>query len=125
MIGLSEESDIMVGDEVLTCRAYNKVLGDGVHIVDGKRIYLQYEEFQFLANCQTTTGDDLLLVPEGDRFNEQLILYVTQRQERFPDVNDLVYRDDWYKVQALEDWASYAKLRIQRVDVGPDRALGA
>lgn len=125
MIELSGESDILTNDEVLRCRSYGKVLGQDVQIVDGKRRYLNFIEFDFLANCQPVTGDDLLLVPEGDRFNEQLFLWVTTAQEHVPDVNDLVYRENWYQVQDNELWGSYAKLRIQRVDVGPDRALGA
>lgn len=121
---MSDESEIMRTDETLRCRTYNKVLGDGVQIVDGKRIYSEFEEFDFLGNVQPVTGDDLILVPEGDRFDEQLFVYVTSAQDRVPDVNDLIYRENWYQVQANEYWGSYGRLRMQRVDVGPDRALG-
>ena len=127
MFLMSDESEIMRSDEVLRCRAYNKTLGEGVVIVEGKRVYdlEQADEFDFRCNVQPTTGDDLILQPEGDRFDEQLIIYVPSNQDRVPDVNDLIYRDNWYQVQANEYWGSYGRLRIQRVDVGPDRALGA
>jgi hypothetical protein len=125
MYMMSGDSEIMTSDETLTCRTYNKVVGDGMNIVGGKRVYSEYEDFTFIGNVQPVTGDDLVLVPEGDRFNEQLFVWVPTSQGRVPDVNDLVYRDDWYQVQANEFWGSYGRLRIQRVDVGPHRALGA
>lgn len=121
---MSGDSQIMLGDETLTCRSYNKALGDGVNIVDGKRVYTEFDEFTFICNIQPVSGKDLMLVPEGDRFNEQLYAYVPASQGRIPDLNDLVYRDNWYQVQENEFWGSYGKLRIQRVDVGPDRAIG-
>lgn len=125
-------SEIMMGDEQLVCRQFDTVLGEGTVIVDGKRVFIPaspgetpYEEFSFVGNVQPVTGDDLVLVPEGDRFNEQLFVWVWTEGQQVPDINSLVMREgQFYHTQAAETWGSYSRLRIQRVDVGPDRAIG-
>lgn len=122
MFSMSGPSEIMLSDETLLLRRQISSLGDSVIIVDGKRVYRDFVEFQIDCNVQPTTGDDLLLLPEGDRFDEQLILYVQDTSEQ-PQPNDLVKRGDWYVVQAAEGWGSYTRVRMQRVDVGPDRAV--
>lgn len=123
MYQMSGDSRIMLNDEQVLIRRQALTLGGDTVVVDGKRIQRGYEEFLLRCNVQPVSGAELLQVPEGDRYNEMLWLYVADR-ERPLQVNDLVFRpaDGWYQVQNCEGWGSYTRAQMQRVDVGPLRA---
>lgn len=107
------KSQIMRTDESVTVTRKGVV-----KYVDGKPSYPSPTRFQLIGAVQPLNGRELLLVPEGDRFKEQYWVF-TQNDIR---VNDIVTRCGAnYQVQAVEDWRSYRRARIMRLDVGPDR----
>lgn len=126
MFSLSGASRIMLTDEEVLVRREDAVLGDNTVLVDGKRIKRGWRHFGLACNVQPVSGDDLIQVPEGDRFNEQMWCYVADADEPLA-ANDLIWRpgDGWYQVQMCEGWGSYTRARMQRVDVGPLRGDAA
>lgn len=113
MIGLQgQQSRIMTKDESLTAVREVKQL------VDGKFVVLASSTFQFRANVQPVEGRDLLLVPEGDRFKENLWLFSQDPNALL--LNDRVVRDGVnYQVQSVQEWGAHRECRVTRVDVGP------
>lgn len=75
------------------------------------------EEFQIRGIIFPITGRDLLLVPEGDRFQQNIWIY-TQQDLRVNDV--ATYAGQPYEVQNVSNWDSYNQARAMRLDVGPD-----
>lgn len=128
MIKLFGTSQILKHDEVL--QVYR--VGSTIYR-DGKPQKYGEVAFKLLGNVQPMNSRDLLMVPEHDRYREQYWLYVNNRQ--FPVdaglevqaitsllLNDRVSRlGANYQVQSIEDWGSYVRCRIMRVDVGPER----
>jgi hypothetical protein len=100
---------------------------------DGKPVKHAQIRFQVVANVQPVNGRDLLLVPEHDRFKEQLWLYLDNKQFVVDEglevqgpsrlkVNDRVARlSENYQVQSVENWGTYSRARAMRIDVGPER----
>ncbi len=129
MIRLWGKSVILGNDETLSVQRRN-----AVDYVDGRPVTHDNLNFSVVANVQPVNGRDLLIVPEGDRFKEQFWVFVNNCQfavdqgldvEAKPSrliVNDQVTRlGANYQVQSVEDWGTYSKVRIMRVDVGPSR----
>jgi hypothetical protein len=129
MIRLWGKSTILGNDETLAVRRVGSV-----SYPDGRPREAAKTEFLVVGNVQPVSGRDLLIVPEGDRFKEQYWLYLKNCQfavDRGLDVeakptrvqlNDTVVRlGSNYQVQSLEDWGSYSRARIMRIDVGPQR----
>jgi hypothetical protein len=86
-----------------------------VKYVDGKPVKGEPTTFEIKANVQPLNGRELLIVPEGDRFKDQLYLYTSERLL----VNDRVYRKGFsYQVQVIEEWGSFRRARVMRIDVG-------
>lgn len=106
---------IILNDETL------EVIREGVVVYkDGKPLKRDITRFHITCNVQPLNARDLLLVPEGDRYKEQLYLYTNQVEKRLRD-NDRVLRDGvQWQVQSIEDWDSYTRARIVRIDVGPN-----
>lgn len=114
MIRLQGVSQIITHDETLEVSRQVKS-----SYVDGKIVPRAADTFKITTNVQPVNGRDLLLVPEGDRFKEQLWLFMNQ-SERPIEVNDIVLRlGIRYQTQSVENWGSYSRARIMRLDVGP------
>lgn len=119
MIPLQGQSQIISHDEQLPV-----VRKGAVTYVEGKPVVNQESAFTITCNVQPLNGKDLLLVPEGDRIKEQYFVW-SRNYKDFQNLtqNDIVTRRNVkYQVQSAEDWGSYTKSRIMRIDVGPDRS---
>lgn len=128
MIKLFGKSQIIKGDEVLPF--FRK---GSVTYKDGKPVNGEPIEFAVRGNIQPMSSRDLLMVPEHDRYKEQYWLYIDNTQfavragldvEANPSVvitNDILTRLRVnYQVQSVENWGSYSRARIMRLDVGPN-----
>jgi hypothetical protein len=109
----------MTKDEVLPAiRKRVQYVGGKPRYIDGKPVYDEPLKYELVGNVQPLNGRDLLLVPEGDRFKEQFWIFCVT-----PCVavsKDLVFRSgSYYEVQGIELWGSFSKIRIMKVDVGP------
>ena len=62
------------------------------------------------------TGKELLLVPEGDRFRQNIWVY-TQEDIRDDDV--IIHNDQPYEMQTVQNWGTFKQGRAMRFDVGP------
>jgi hypothetical protein len=120
MIALQGPIDLIEFDETLD------VFRDGeVIVLDGKPIKRDVFEFKIICNVQPMNSRDLLMVPEWDRYKEQYWLY-TNNLETTVYVSDRVQRRDTqggdqivnFEVQSIENWGSYQRVRIMRIDVG-------
>lgn len=133
MIKLQGKSQIMTKDEELRVWREGTYIPKNVVYVDGKPIKRNGFGFRCRGNIQPINGRDLLLVPEGDRFKEQYIIFVpntsivVDQGQEIQDaptrllINDRVMRLGVnYQVQEAEDWGSYTRARIMRIDVGPN-----
>jgi hypothetical protein len=111
MIELEGPIDLIDCDEEL------EVFRDGnVVYKDGKPVKINKSDLCIICNVQPLGGKDLMMVPEGDRYKEQYILYTKGEPLK---ANDRVVRlCKNYQVQTLESWGSYQKARIMAVDVG-------
>ena len=135
MIKLFDYSQILNKDETLPVARKQ-----AAHYVDGKPVYAPNLEFFIITNVQPVSGRDLLLVPEHDRFTEQYWLYFKNDQwfvnqgleyhgPSYLMINDIITRKDQanpntvanYQVQTIENWGSYCRARMMRVDVGPQK----
>lgn len=63
------------------------------------------------------TGKELLLVPEGDRFRQQVWVYT---QQEIRDNDSIIWDGYPYEVQIVENWGSYRRSRAMKMDVGPE-----
>ena len=118
MIQLQGKSKIISEDEIL------QVFRVDTQEVDGKPVQTTKLCFKIMANVQPVMGLDLLMVPEGDRFREQFHVYTNEIQKPV-QVNDRISRNGInYQVQHVETWGDppngYQKLRMMRIDVGPN-----
>ena len=126
MILMPFAPNIITGDETLLLRRFNSNMDDpaGVQIVDGKRVLGDFVDYQIACNVQPIAGDDLIMNPEGVRFDDQYNIWVWDTSE-LPRPNDFIQRQsDWFLVMGATSWGSYVQGRMQRQDVGPYRALG-
>lgn len=127
MIKLQGPSTIITKDESFSCTREGEVI-----ILDGKPIKRFLVKFSVRGNIQPMSGRDLLLVPEGDRFKEQYWLFynnssivVDEGLDIQADPTAIIINDRMtrlgvnFQVQTVENWGSYSKARIMRVDVGP------
>lgn len=113
MITLKPQSKIMKCDETLQVSrdVGTKNFSDG-KVVDVSKVI----EFPAKGNVQPLNGRDLLMVPEGDRFKEQY--YVFSHTPLL--VEDTITRNGiTFEVQSSEDWGSFCRVRMVRIDVGP------
>lgn len=129
MIKLFGKSQILKKDETLD--VYR--LPSTPFYKDGKPVQRERFVFQIVANVQPINGRDLLMVPEHDRFKEQFYVWVENSKfktdmglsETGPAeviVNDIIQRlGANYQVQSAEDWGTYTRIRMMRVDIGPNR----
>ena len=128
MIKLFAQSQILKNDETLTVTR----IGATVY-QEGKAIHYDPIVFQIIGNVQPLNGRQLLLVPEHDRYKEQYWVYIDNSQFTNDKglevdgpsvllVNDRVTRlCANYQIQEVENWGTYCRVRIMRIDVGPDR----
>ena len=95
--------------------------GDVVY-VDGKPIRRGGTQFTVRAMVSPLSGKDLLIVPEGERFNEQFWLFQPLIDVEIPlQTDDTVLREKRaYQVQDVKAWGNYVQARISRIDVGPE-----
>ena len=114
MIQLQGPSQIINYDEQIPVVRENEVI-----YLEGKPIKRQIADFTITCNVQPLDGKDLLLVPEGDRFKEQYTLFTNNTQTPLLDNDRVVRRGISFQVQNVEQWGSYQKCRIMRIDVGP------
>lgn len=96
---------------------------------DGRPVWNTQAAMKFRGNVQPMTGKDLLLVPEGDRLKEPLWVWTNNDgncgEGNSIEVNDMMARLNVnYQVQSTENWGSYTRSRMMRIDVGPDRTPG-
>lgn len=111
MIGLQGKSRIMNFDEVIRVERDVKPFYE-----DGRLQKVEPLKLEFQGNLQPLGGRDLLIVPEGDRHREQYWLFTEFKVM----VNDRMVRNEVnFQAQSVEDWGSYTKTRMMRVDVGP------
>ncbi len=127
MIKLFGFSQILKKDETVTITRL-----ESVDWVDGRPVQRPQNAFQVIANIQPVNGRDLLLVPEGDRFREQYWMYLDNSffkvnmglEVTGPTslrTNDRVTRLGVnYQVQSIEQWGTFCRCRIMRIDVGPN-----
>lgn len=99
------------GDPVTVSR------NDGcVTYVDGKPFPPPEFTFTAVGSIQPLNGRDLLLVPEGDRYKEQLWFYTASKLKIKDRANRCGVN---YQVQSVDDWGAYVRARLMRIDVGP------
>lgn len=122
MWGFSRPSRLINFDETLTVSRQGSQLGVDISFIDGKPVAL-HDPVQFTVICtiQPLTGRDLILLPEGDRYKEQLYMWVDDKNsEDKVKLNDIIVRPPGnYQAQAVEQWGSYSRVRLMRVDIGP------
>jgi hypothetical protein len=114
MIGLQGPSQIINYDETIPVVRYGETI-----YLEGKPIQRKLKDFFITCNVQPVDGRDLLLVPEGDRFKEQYWLYTNNLQVPLRDNDRIVRNGINFQTQNVENWGSYQKCRIMRIDVGP------
>lgn len=90
-----------------------------VQNVDGKPVRGPEAKTLVRANVQPLNGRDLLIVPEGDRHKEQYWVFV-QLPDSLAVQDRVIYKSVSFQVQTAEDWESYTKARMVRIDVGPN-----
>jgi len=132
MIKLFGSSQILKKDETLVVSRKGAVV-----YKDGKPLNFNIHKFEIKANVQPLNGRQLEMVPEHDRFKEQYWLFLNNANFKTQNgleyggpmtllPNDVVLRPDAnynqikFQVQDVEQWGSYVKCRIVRIDVGPD-----
>lgn len=131
-IKLFGKSQVLKKDERLKIIRQGTDIPFNVVYVDGKPVKRRGIHFEVKANVQPLGSRDLLLVPELDRFKEQWWIFVEnhvviteegieiQAEDMIRD-NDQVFRlGKYYQVQGVENWGSFVKARIMRIDVGPN-----
>lgn len=121
---LQGPSQIIEKDETLKVRRQGSSVPKNVSYVDGKPVKRTEFDFEITCNVQPLNGRDLLILPEADRFKEQYWVFMNQ-QEKPLLVNDIVVRFQEgqlvnFQVQSAENWGSYTRARIMRIDVGPN-----
>lgn len=88
--------------------------------VDGKPVWPDPIDFKIVCNVQPFTGLELILVPEGDRFKEKYWVYMNQTEKPLLVEDEISRNGVKFVVQHSENWGSYTRARMDRIDVGPD-----
>lgn len=131
MIRLFGRSRIIGGDETLDVHRTGSTVYP--HSGSGAGKPLKYDDlvFKLVCNVQPVNGHDLLMVPEHDRFRELYWLYFDNKQfvvdhdmqVKGPaglQLNDRVVRlGANYQVQQVQNWGTYSRAMVSRIDVGP------
>lgn len=115
---MSGLSTIMNTDESLPVMRYPETLGSGVTYADGKTVVVPTTlvVYQVICNVQPLTGNDLLQLPEGQRYNDQFWLWTNQNQMAV-EVGDLISRTSkTYECQSAQAWGSYTRARCVSID---------
>lgn len=115
---LSGRSQIIDNDEQLQVTRQPSSTDAGVVYVGGKAVKDSQQTSTYLCRCniQALTGRDLLLLEEGDRYDDQLWLW-THNDAQAPQTGDLVDRlGGTYQVQSAEPWGNYTRCRLVRDD---------
>lgn len=116
MIKLQGPSQIITKDETVKVFTVAKQT-----LVDGKYVEKAVDSYDLTCNVQPVNGRDLLLVPEGDRFKEQYYVF-TNELTRPLAVNYTIQREGVnFQVQSVEQWGSFQRARIMRIDIGPNK----
>lgn len=130
-IKLFGQSQILKQDENLVIYREGTNIPENVVYVDGKPIKRNTITFSIIANVQPLGSKDLLLVPEGDRYREQFWLYAENQkiitdegieittEPLIRDQDQIIRQGIYFQAQGIENWGSYVRARIMRVDVGP------
>ena len=131
MIKLFGKSQILKADEVISVRRLLSVTYPSSGPNAGKPVQQAPQNFTVRGNVQPLTGRDLLMVPEHDRYREQYWLWVENTKyavqsglndESVPilKTNDIVIRLGVnFQIQEVQDWGTYIRGHMMRVDVGP------
>ncbi len=136
MIKLQGPSQILTKDELLSVFREGTRIPENVAYFEGKPIKRNGFKFTCQGNVQPLDGRQLMLVPEGDRTKEQYYIFapnnsfvvdsglqIQDKPTRLLD-NDIITRLGVnYQLQDTEDWGSYSKARMVRIDVGPDASI--
>lgn len=124
MIPLYGKPTIITNDEIIVIYRRKDIVWK-----DGRPVWNNELALKFRGNVQPMMAKDLLLVPEGDRLKEQLWVWTNNDGKcgagNSIEVNDMMVRLNVnYQVQSTENWGSYTRSRMMRIDVGPDRTPG-
>lgn len=129
-IKLFGRSQIMTKDETLPVIRQGTAIPQNVDYIDGKPVKRLQVTFSVCCNVQPLNQRELLLVPELDRYKEQLWLYfingsfIVNQGLETESISTLLIQDQVtrlgaiYFVQAVENWGSYARARVMRLDTG-------
>lgn len=116
MIKLQGPVTIITGDENL--RVARKL--SPTQYAGGVPIEQNSYKFDLTCNVQPLNGRQLLLVPEMDRYKEQYWVFTNMLQTPV-QIKDIVTRNCvLFQIQEIENWGSYQKFRMMRVDVGTE-----
>lgn len=120
MIELQEPGALLLHDETLACLREGVAPWGQTNYVDGKPVKRLPMLFQVDCNVQPLSSEELLLVPEGDRFKSQYNVFAVAAPVAL-QVNDKVLRQGIvYQVQDANLWGAHVEARMMAVDVGPD-----
>ena len=133
MIKLQGKSQIMSKDETLNVFREGTRIPQNVAYFEGKPIKRSGFSFTCMGNVQPLDGRQLMLVPEGDRSKEQYYIFVQNesyvvdsglqvqdKPTRLLDNDRICRLGVNFQLQDTEDWGSYTKARMVRIDVGPN-----
>jgi hypothetical protein len=132
VIKLFGKSQIIAGDECISVFRQGTDITHNVNYVAGKPVKRNGFTFKVKGNVQPMSPRDLLLVPELERFKEQYWLYIKNvgfvTEEGLEiQTNSILLIDDQitrlqvnFTVQSIENWGSFIKARIMRLDTGPN-----
>lgn len=113
---LAGKSQIMEHDELLWVNREGIVT-----YVDGRPSERQKKRLQIRCTVQPLKGLELLIVPEADRFKE---MYYVWGEDGLILINDkFEFRGGFFQVQQIENWGSYTRGRMVRIDVGADATV--
>lgn len=117
---LQKLPDILYDERLLVVRE-GITTGETINYVDGKPVKRDPELFHITCMTAPITGEELLLVPEADRYLEQFNVYaVTSATSPMVHVNDKIIRKGkLYHVQGVKDWENFTESRMTAVDVIP------
>lgn len=72
-------------------------------------------DFEIRCIVFPLSGKELLLVPEGDRYRTNVWIYT---QDNLKNNDVVIYKDEPYEVQSIQNWGSFIQARGMRIDVG-------
>lgn len=87
---------------------------DGYEFVKGRPQITGKTSFTIKGNIQPLTGSEILRLEEGDRTRDQFNLWTKSKLMKHDIV---IYESRKYQVEIVEEWQSYNKARIVRMDV--------